>query len=101
MIHASMEELQEIYSERAPYIIEQRLGNPELIVFDSVFINLVLDSFMSGCVNAFSEDELDLLYNFIDFEDGTYSDVSVIALDVWLANLANSIENPKIEGCSN
>ena len=101
MIQATIPELQEIYSERAPYVIEQRLDNDELIIFDEVFIKLVLFSFMSGCVNALSEDELDLLYNFIDYEDGLYTDKASIALDKWFANLANSVENPKIEGCSN
>ena len=100
MIFASIDELQTIYSERDPYVEETRLDNAGLVIFDDVFINLVIIGFSTNCLNEMSEDELDLLYKFIDYEDGTYTDKYVIALDVWLVNLVNGIENPIIEGCS-
>lgn len=100
MEHATLAELLTIYSEREPFVIEHRLGDAALIIFDDVFISLVLLAFSTNCLNQMGETELELFNNFIDYEDGTFSDVNVIALDVWLANLANSVENPKIEGCS-
>ena len=100
MIRANLDELVIIYSEREPYVIEQRLGDASLIVFDEVFISLVLLAFDTNCLDQMGEYELELFNNLIAYEDGTYSDNFVIALDKWLANLVNNIVNPKIEGCS-
>lgn len=99
MITASIAELQTIYSERDPYVEEVRLDNAGLVVFDSVFIDLVVQGFTTDCVQEMSEDELDLLYKFIEYEDGLYDDKYVQALDVWLVNLVNGVDNPVIEGC--
>lgn len=100
MIPATIEELQTIYSERDPYSEETRLDNAGLVVFDPLYIDLVVKAFDTDCVAEMSEDELDLLYKFIDYENGTYDDKYVQALDVWLVNMANNIENPTIEGCA-
>ena len=100
MIEATIAQMQTIYSERDPYVEEVRLDTDGLVVFDQVFIDLVIKGFSTNCVQEMSEDELDLLYKFIEFEDGTYTDKYVEALDVWLVNLVNGIENPVIEGCS-
>ena len=99
MIKPTLAELQTIYSERDPYVIEQRLGDAELVVFDSVFISLVLLAFSTDCVSQMSEDELDLFYNYIEYENGNYTDTYVMALSVWLANIMNNIQNPKIKEC--
>lgn len=100
MFRASIPELQEYYSERDPYIEETRLENAGLVVFDPIYIDLVIKAFDTDCVAEMSEDELDLLYRFIDFENGTYDDKYVQALDVWLVNLVNNVENPTIQGCA-
>lgn len=101
MEHASITELLTIYSEREPFVIEQRLGDASVIIFNSVFIDLVNKAFDTNCLNEMGEYELELFNNFINYEDGTYTDDYVIALDQWFANLVNSVENPTIEGCNN
>ncbi|MGE4396056.1 MAG: hypothetical protein AB7D34_01225 [Sulfurimonas sp.] len=100
MIRATIADLQIIYSERDPYSEETRLDNAGLVVFDPIFIELVILAFSTDCVAQMSEDEIDLLYKFIDYENGTYDDKYVQALDIWLSNLVNSIENPTLEGCA-
>lgn len=99
MIRATNYELITIYSEREPYVIEKRLGNSNLVVFDDVFMSLILFAFETDCLSEMGERELNLFTSFIDYQDGLFSDVYSIVLDLWLSNLVNNIENPKIEGC--
>lgn len=100
MIKATIAQLQTIYSERDPYSEETRLDNAGLVVFDPIFIDLVILAFSTDCVAQMSEDELDLLYKFIDYENAIYDDKYVQALDIWLTNITNSVENPTIQGCN-
>jgi hypothetical protein len=99
-MRALIPELQTIYSEREPYIYVQKLGADNLIVFDSVFIDLLMLAFDTDCIAEMSEFEFELLNNFVAYEDGTYSDSVVQALDVWLVNLVHDIDNPTIEECN-
>lgn len=100
IVRADIAELQEIYSERDPYIEEVRLDNSGVVIFDSVFINLLRKGLATNCISDMSSDELDFLYEFIAYENGTYEDKYVIALDQWLINLVNCNPNPVIAGCS-
>ena len=99
-MRAKLAELQTIYSEREPYIYVQKLGAENLIVFDSVFIELLMLAFDTDCIAEMSEFEFELLSNFVAFEDGTYDDSIVQALDNWLVNTVHEIDNPTIEECN-
>lgn len=98
-MRANLAQLQEIYSERVPYEIEQKSDNSELIIFSLVFTDLFEIALESGCVTKMSEEELTLFYDFVNYEDGLYDDVYVQALDGWIMNVMNGVENPIIEGC--
>jgi hypothetical protein len=94
------ETLQGIYSERDPYIEEVRLDTAGKVIFDPIFINLVRKGFSTDCISDMSEDEQQFLFEFIDYQDGTYTDKYVIALDQWLMNIINCVPNPTINGCA-
>lgn len=92
--------LQGVYSERDPFIEEVRLDDSGVVIFDDTFIRLLRKGLATNCVSDMSEDELELLYEFIDFENAIYDDKYVRALDQWLVNLFNCDANPVIAGCS-
>jgi len=94
------EQLQGVYSERDPYIEEVRLDDAGIVIFDETFIGLLRKGFSTNCVIDMSEDEQQLLFEFIDYQNGTYDDKYVTALDQWLVNLVNCTPNPVIAGCS-
>jgi len=100
MMSDKNEILQEIYSQRSPYVEKSTLSNREQIIFDDNFIELLDRSFLTDCVSDMNEKELDLLYLFIAFQDGVYENKYVVALDQWLVNIANSVDNPKLGRCS-
>ncbi len=95
----ALADAQTVYSERDPYVEESRLDDASKVIFDDTFIDLLIKGFTTDCINEMSEDEQALLFEFIDYEDGLYTDKYVIALDSWLINMVNGVDNPKIEGC--
>lgn len=102
MMACTLALLQEIYSEREPYVDQIRLGG-NVVIFDDVFIRLCIEAFLDGCLLKMSEDELALFQDFIAYEEGTLATPSnaVIKLDLWLSNMANNIENPTLGECTN
>lgn len=96
----NIDALKAIYSEREAYVVERRFGNEDgIIIFDQTYIDLLMRAFDTGCMAAMSSDEVKLTDNFVNYEDAIYEDAYVIALDIWLSNLVNEIENKTIGEC--
>ena len=100
MVRADNTELQGIYSERDPFIEEARLDDAGVVIFDGRFIDLLRKGLSTNCISDMSSNETELLYEFIDYQNGTYEDKYVVALDQWLVNIVNCTPNPVIAGCS-
>ena len=97
-------EAQTVYSERYPYVIENRLGGDQnhVVIFHDEYISLLRKAFSTDCVNDMSEDELKMTRELTSYENGLYESEATVALDVWIMNLYScEIENPTIEGCAN
>ena len=96
-------EAQTVYSERYPYVIEDRLGGEQnhVVIFNSEYITLLRKAFTTDCVNDMSEDELKMTNYFTSYENGLYESEATVALDAWIMNLYTcDIENPTVEGCA-
>jgi len=93
MRRANLYDLIRIYKSREAYFTKD-----EKTVFYSVFMDILLSSFMSDDVSDFHEEELKFYENFVKYEDSTYSDEFVIALDTWLTNLVNGVANTDNKG---
>lgn len=90
-MRAGLKDLVAIYGVKIPYIV-----NNGVVYFYSRFIELLLLSFDTDSVENMSERERELYNNYVNYEDGLYSDAYCIALGEWLINEVNKIPNNTI-----
>jgi len=93
-----------LFSENVPYTIEYRLGEKKVYIFQDHFIRGILEAFTTDCMEKLNKSERQMLEKFIQYEDNrVFRDITsseneaMAALDKWLFNLANGIDNLKSE----
>lgn len=92
--------LQTLFSERQPYVVQQRLGEP-ITIFTDVFIRVLRESFTTGCMVKMSEEEVALVNDLIEYQNtGVNTLEATINLDEWLVKLVNCEELPNTNDCS-
>jgi len=92
-----------IYSEKFPYVTENRLGGDQnhVIVFTDQYIHLLRIAYTTDCVNDMSIDELKMTREMTSYQNGLYESEATVALDQWLMNLYECEKpNPSIEDCN-
>ena len=98
------ENLQTLYAERFPYVIEDRLGGTQnhVYIFLPEYIHLLRIAYTTDCVKDMSELELKMTRELTSYENGYFSSEATVALDQWIMNLYECINpNPSLDDCNN
>lgn len=98
MLDCELDQLQDVYRERSPYtIMESTSGS--VFVFNYSYITLLREALTNGCMVNMSTAEKNMTYGFISYQNGGDATPALVALDKWMVNLVDCIDNPSLADC--